>query len=179
MKAQWHGEPFYDYKNRKWLITFETEEKPVKYDSTKDKELSVEVKEYRQKRSINANNYFHSLVGKIAEVQGVSHTEIHNHLIAEYGQLDEDIKNIIMDDSIPWEKLETIHLRPTSATREMDNGKLYRVYIVMRGSHTYDTKSMSRLIAGAVQEAKELGIETMTEKEIERLIDLWKNNGAQ
>lgn len=174
MIAAWHGEPFYDYKNRKWLITFETEEKPVKYDSTKDKELSVEVKEYRQKRSLNANSYFHLLVGKIAEVQGVSHTEIHNHLIAEYGQLDEDIKNIIMDDSIPWEKLETIHLRPTSATREMDNGKLYRVYIVMRGSHTYDTKSMSRLIAGAVQEAKELGIETMTPAELERLVSQWK-----
>lgn len=74
MIAAWHGEPFYDYKNRKWLITFETEEKPVKYDSTKDKELSVEVKEYRQKRSLNANSYFHLLVGKIAEVQGVSHT---------------------------------------------------------------------------------------------------------
>lgn len=174
MIAAWHGEPFYDYKNRKWLITFETEEKPVKYDSTKDKELSVEVKEYRQKRSLNANSYFHLLVGKIAEVQGVSHTEIHNHLIAEYGQLDEDIKNIIMDDSIPWEKLETIHLRPTSATREMDNGKLYRVYIVMRGSHTYDTKSMSRLIAGAVQEAKELGIETMTPIELERMVNQWK-----
>ena len=174
MIAAWHGEPFYDYKNRKWLITFETEEKPVKYDSTKDKELSVEVKEYRQKRSLNANSYFHLLVGKIAEVQGVSHTEIHNHLIAEYGQLDEDIKNIIMDDSIPWEKLETIHLRPTSATREMDNGKLYRVYIVMRGSHTYDTKSMSMLIDGAVQEAKELGIETMTPIELERLVSQWK-----
>ena len=174
MKALWHGEPFYDYKNRKWLITFETEEKPVKYDSTKDKELSVEVKEYRQKRSLNANSYFHLLVGKIAEVQGVSHTEIHNHLIAEYGQMHEEIKNIIMDDSIPWEKLETIHLRPTSATREMDNGRLYRVYIVMRGSHTYDSKEMSRLIDGTVSEAKELGIETMTPAELERMVSQWK-----
>ena len=31
----------------------------------------------------------------------------------------------------------------------------------MRGSHTYDSKEMSRLIDGTVSEAKELGIETM------------------
>jgi hypothetical protein len=33
---------------------------------------------------------------------------------------------------------------------------------------------MSRLIDGTVSEAKELGIETLPEKEIERLKELWK-----
>lgn len=34
--------------------------------------------------------------------------------------------------------------------------------LVMRGSHTYDTDEMAKLIDGTVYEAKELGIETMT-----------------
>lgn len=83
---------------------------------------------------------------------------------------------VIMRESIPWEKLDTIHLRPTTATRILDDGKLYRVYIVMRGSHTYDTKEMSTLIDGVVQEAKELGIETMTPDEIERMKAAWQGN---
>ena len=83
---------------------------------------------------------------------------------------------VIMRDSIAWEKLDTIHLRPTTATRILDDGKLYRVYIVMRGSHTYDTKEMSTLIDGVVQEAKELGIETMTPDEIERMKAAWQGN---
>ena len=163
--------------NRKWQISLELDEQPDFYDRLKDKDISVEIKQYRQKRSLNANAYFHTLVDKIAAKQRVTHTEIHNRLIADYGTLDDQINNIILDDSIPWLRLETIHLRPTTATRTMDNGKLYRVYLVMRGSHTYDTAEMSRLIDGTVEEAKALGIETLTNDEIERMKSLWMNSG--
>lgn len=175
MKVRYHGQPFYDRSVRKWLFTLESETAPA-YDGLSDKDLSIDIKQYREKRSLSANAYFHVLVGKIAEVQEISRTEIHNHLIAEYGCMDDDIKSIILDDDIPWQKLDSIHLRPTTHTRVMDNGKLYRIYIVMRGSHTYDTKEMSRLIDGTVSEAKELGIETLSDKEIERLKSLWKKD---
>ena len=95
MRGRWHGEPFRDFKNRKWLVSFEIDEAPMIFDRTREKDLTIEIKEYRQKRSLNANAYFHTLVDKIAEAQGVSHAEIHNHLIAEYGCVDEDIKNLI------------------------------------------------------------------------------------
>lgn len=174
MIGKYHGLPYHDITIKKWLITFEVDEPPLEYDKHKDKVLTIEVKEKREKRSLSANAYFHVLVDKIAEVQNVSHVEIKNQLIARYGFMDEDIKNIIMDDEIPWEKVESMHLRPTTATKVMDNGKLYRVYIVMRGSHTYDTKEMARLIDGTVSEAKELEIPTMTEKELERMKQLWE-----
>lgn len=173
MKARWHGQPFKDYGIGKWLLTFEVDEIPA-YDDLKDKELNLEIKQYREKRSLNANAYFHVLVGKIAEVTGQSHTEVHNQLIADYGQVDTNVQNIIMDDAIPYLRLEGLHLMPTTATRMMDNGKLYRVYIVMRGSHTYDSKEMSKLIDGTVYEAKELGIETLTSSELERMKQQWK-----
>lgn len=175
MRGKWHGFPYKDTAIRKWLITFEVDDIPQMFDRTKDKELNIEIKEHREKRSLNANAYFHVLVDKIAEIQGVSHSEIHNHLIAEYGVVDTDIKNIILDDDIPWQKLDNIHLRPTTNTKVLDNGRLYRVYYVMRGSHTYDTKEMSRLIDGTVSEAKELGIETMTPAEIERMKQQWES----
>ena len=173
MKARFHGQPFRDHQIGKWLTTFETDELP-NYDDLKDSDLEIQIKEYRKRRSLNANAYFHVLAGKIAEATGQSHTEAHNHLIAEYGQMDAEVQNIIMDDEIPYLRLETLHLRPTTATRMMDNGKLYRVYYVMRGSHTYDTKEMARLIDGTVSEAKELGIETLTPDELERMKQQWK-----
>jgi hypothetical protein len=46
---------------------------------------------------------------------------------------------------------------------------------VMRGSHTYDTREMSRLIDGTVEEAKELGIETLTPEQLERMKASWGN----
>lgn len=173
MRGRWKGEPFRDYQNKTYLVTFEVDDASI-FDKTKDKDIDIEVKEHREKRSLNANSYFHVLVDKIAEVQGVSHAEVHNLMIARYGYMDKDIKNLILNDEIPWQKLESLHLRPTTATKVLDNGKLYRVYIVMRGSHTYDTKEMSRLIDGTVSEAQEIGIETLPPAELERLKSLWK-----
>lgn len=43
----------------------------------------------------------------------------------------------------------------------------------MRGSHTYNTAEMSKLIDGTVSEAKELGIETMTPDQIEEMKQKW------
>lgn len=173
MQGRWHGQPYFDYKERKWLVTFEVDVTPSIYDETKDKPLSIDVKPYRQKRSLNANAYFHLLVGRIAGVRNVSHTEVHNWMIRDYGQIDTDMNVLIMRDDIPWDRLDTIHLKPTSGTRVLDDGKLYRVYYVMRGSHTYDTKEMSILIDGVVNEAKELGIETLTPDELERMKAAW------
>lgn len=145
------------------------------YDSLKDAEqLDIVIRKHRKKRSLNANKYFHKLVDEIAKVLHSSHTEVHNKLISEYGQIDTDIETIILEDSVPWLKAESMHLRPTTATKVLDNGRLYRVYFVMRGSHTYDTAEMSKLIDGAVSEAKELGIETMTLDELERMKQMWK-----
>lgn len=116
--------------------------------------LDITARRHRKKRSLSANVYFHVLVGKIAAKLGESITERKNDLIAEYGVIDEDIRTIILLDSIDWRKVDSLHLRPTTATRVLDDGKLYRVYYVMRGSHTYDTSEMSRLIDATVAEAK-------------------------
>lgn len=174
MKARWHGAPFLDHSIRKWLIALELDEAPVVYDQTKDKDLNVEIKIHRNKRSLNANSYFHVLIGKIAAAMNISHQESHNLMIARYGEVDSEVKNIIMADDIPWMKLETIHLRPTSHAKTMENGKVYRIFEVMRGSHTYDTKEMSILIDGVVSEAKAMGIETLPPDELERMKQRWK-----
>lgn len=176
MKGQFATAPSKIWGSNKWLISFEVDEEPAIFDKLKDKDLNIEIKQFREKRSLNANSYFHLMVDKIAAVLRSTHTEIHNWLISEYGQIDEQINNIILDDKIEWRKIETIHLRPTTATRVMDNGKLYRVYWVMRGSHTYDTAEMSRLIDGTVEQAKDIGIETMPPDEIERMKALWNGD---
>ena len=134
-------------------------------------EGQYEVKEHRQKRSLNANAYHWVLVGKIAERMNLSNTEVHNQMIADYGQIDEDVKTIILRDDIEWKKLDNLHLRPTTATRVLDDGKLYRVYHVLRGSHTYDSREMAVLINGVIQEAQALDIETITPYEKQMMLE--------
>lgn len=78
-----------------------------------------------------------------------------------------------MDDDIDAYNVEFVHLQPTSRTTTNQKGKVFRVNLVMRGSHTYDTDEMAKLIDGTVYEAKELGIGTMTPNQIREMKERW------
>lgn len=47
---------------------------------------------------------------------------------------------------------------------------MYRTYMMLRGSHEYDTREMSQLIDGLISECREVGIETLTPGELERMM---------
>lgn len=135
-------------------------------------DLSVEMKKYRAKRSLDANAYFHVLVGKIADTLTISKAKAKNMLICRYGQpqLLPDGSIMIYKTNAPeefmWEQ-EAVHAIPV---RYEDKATFYKIY---RGSHTYDTKEMSLLIDGTVVDAKELGIETMTPAELAEMKARW------
>ena len=67
---------------------------------------------------------------------------------------------------------EDIHVKPIG--REYSDGCEWVRFAFMRGSHTYNTAEMSRLIDGTVAEAKQLGIETLPPSELERMKAAWE-----
>ena len=171
-----------NWQNGKFRLTFEIDrDVSGELDGLLGCDLKIKAVRWREKRSLDANAYYWVLVGKIAEVLKTSTTEIHNEMLSNYGRpeiVNERLMTIILLDSIDWKRIEYIHLKPTTATRTLDDGKLYRVYYVMRGSHTYDTKEMSTLIDGIVSEAKGLDIETLTPDELERMKVAWHGEAS-
>lgn len=149
----------------------------MKFLFNQDRDKVFDLTEHKEKRSNNANAYFHKLCSLIAECLNVSMIEVKNKMISDYGQLhfleDGSLDWSVKPDSFNWMKCETEHYQP-SDRYVMDKGRKYFVYFVMRGSHTYNTKEMSRLIDMTIQEAKELGIETLPPAEIERMLNRWK-----
>lgn len=171
-----------NWLNNKLQVTFELESDVTEaVQELTEKDIRLKAVRWTNKRSLSANAYFFVLVGKIASATRQSVTETHNQLIADYGFpeiLDNSLFTVILRDDVEWRKLDTIHLHPTAGTRVLDDGKLYRVYYAMRGSHTYDTAEMARLIEGTVSEAKLLGIETLTPDELERMVSTWQGSGT-
>lgn len=151
---------------------------PEAVDAMQNIDLRITAVKWREKRSLTANAYFHVLVAKIAEAVGASNTEVKNDLINRYGFPEIPGVQMILREKDDWRKLEGVHLHPTSATQVLGNGELYRVYYLMRGSHTYDSKEFSRLLDGTISEAKELGIETLPKEEIERMIKQWQGSAS-
>lgn len=142
--------------------------------------VAVVLKKWRKKRSLDANAYYWALVSKIAEKTRTSKEEVHNLMLRRYGQpmKEEDGTAVILSvlDNIDLSKNEDIHVKPIG--HGTVQGRHFTHYLLLRGSHTYDTHEMSVLIDGVVSEAKEMGIETLPPEELERMLASWKGGNT-
>ena len=173
-----------DMINKKTRITFEVNEREKAIESVPDleqKELKISVTQKRKRRSLNANAYYWVLVGKMAEVLQITSAYIHNTMMRRYGQIqvfDDQAVRVVLKETEEVRKrvdeAEDVHLRPTAELRKGKDGLMYRTYLLLKGSHEYDTKEMARLIDGIVSDARELGIETLPPHELERMLANWK-----
>lgn len=160
-------QPVIDYATGRLTVLFAPDQDfRQAYEELKGKDkLSLEIKAYRRKRSLNANAYYWTLVTKLAKVTGLSNPECHNMMLRGYGQ-PEVFENKCVYLTIPdTEEAEKrvnnatdYHLQPTSQVREGNDGIMYRTYKLLRGSHTYDSEEMTRLIDGLISECKHAGI---------------------
>lgn len=137
--------------------------------------LKIEIKKYRENRSLNANAYFHLLVHKIAEKINIGNDECKIRMNLEYGtpkMLDE--KTLFAIQVPKGANIREIYHYSKWVKEIIDNGITKDVYILYKETHTLNTKEMSRLIDGVVYECKQLGIETMTPSQIADMISLWR-----
>lgn len=140
------------------------------YEELKDCEkLSLEIKKYRARRSLDANAYAWVLMSKLADVLHSSKEEVYEEMLQKYGTLYEDEDGYItitVKSTVAVDKLEGHWLRLRS------NGD-YTGYAMIKGTSEYDTAEMSRFIDGIVSECKDQGIQTITPDEIEEMKQKW------
>lgn len=146
-------------------------------EQMKEKPEAVwDISEHKQKRSLDANAYFHVLCDKLRLKLGISMARCKNNLIADYGQIQylPDGTPMIYKTNAPdtyMSELETIHTKLVKVAEE--NGKEVYFYRIYRGSHEYNSSEMAKLINGTVEECKLQGIETLTPMELARMNELW------
>ena len=130
------------------------------YNQEKDKKF--EIKEKREKRSLSQNSYAWELITKIGNVLRKSKEEVYLQILKDYGQ--SEIVSILSSIEPKgyfkyYEKIGT----------GIVNNKEFTHYKIFKGSSEFDSKEMTILIDGIIQECKQLGIETLTPDEIEKL----------
>ena len=136
-----------------------------------------EIKEHREKRSLDANAYCWVLLDKLADAIRSTKEEIYLQKVREVGpykdfSLAEDEAKTFR---VAWEKLGT-----GWPTEQVDYGRdgdrvVVRAYY---GSSTYNTKQMSRLIDSIVQDCKDLGIETLPPEKLAAMKEEWGRASA-
>lgn len=164
-----------DWRNkRKWVVAFEVEANPESIEELEKKELKLTAKPYRQRRSLNANAYMWVLTDKIAEKTNETVDEAHKRHILTYSHtetIDDMPVTVTVRRDVDMDKVEGYwrHYYDSS------DGKWRSYRMIKRSSH-FDTKEMSNFLERIVEEAKELGIDTATPEELERMLKLYEQN---
>ena len=109
----------------------------------RDSEVCFEVKKWKDKRSLQANAYFHVLVNAIASYQDLGDDEVKRGLVEEYGTLakDED-GNYVMAVIPADEDIHAYHPYARCIGSEIIDGKPHSCYLIYKRTHELDTKAM-------------------------------------
>ena len=163
-----------DFITKKPMIKFLINEEPHGIEAFEGKDLKIKVNKATNPRSLDANAYFHVLCDKLRLKLNMSMARMKNMLITSYGQIEyieEGVPAAMKSNITPeqFAEMEEPHLKYVKMSDD-----LAYMYILYRGSHTYDTKEMHQLLEGTIQECQMQGIETKTPDEIARLEALWE-----
>ena len=144
--------------------------------SLKDDEIDVEIKKHSKKRSLNANAYAWVLMTQIAKEMSkdapMDKWTVYKELLKTYSNSFEYL--VVKEESLP--RLEkAFRVIEVLGEGVLGKDKAYQVQAYY-GSSTFTKEEMKPFIDGIVQEAKQLGIETETPEELERMVSLWESN---
>lgn len=131
------------------------------------KKYVIEVKQYRNKRSLDANAYCWVLITELANVLRMDKDKLYEQMLKSYGQ--SEIFSIRSDIDV-----KGYFKYYDEFGKGYVNDKEFTHYRVYKGSSEYDTREMSILIDGVIQECQQQGIETMTPDELAALKEAWK-----
>lgn len=144
-----------------------TIEQIIQYLFIQDKTKKYEVKEYKKKRSLNANNYFWELTTQLANVMRMDKEETYFRLLQKYGQ--SEMVSVVADiDVKPYFKYYT------EAGESILNGKLFKHYKVYKGTSEMNSKEMWILTEGLISECEIQNIPTKPKEEIASLLESWQ-----
>ena len=147
-----------------------TEIQQFLYKLDKNTVYDLKIDKHRNKRSLDANNYAWHLINEIANALRMSKEEVYLRMLKDYGQRE----YVSMLANVNPSRISKYYEEQGTFKHNNNTFKSYMFYI---GTSQYDSREMSVFIDGLVQEARQLGIETLEDIEIQELLKEMEKNG--
>ena len=176
MTGQYHSVTL-DYKTNKPIISFSFNDKEIldHLDEYTGVELDIEIKKHREKRSLDANAYFHVLVNKLSKVANLSDEETKIKMNLDYGTIARNIDGTKVGVEVPkGTDIKQFYPYAKWYGERQVGDLMFDKYLFYKPTHELDTKEMAQLIDGVVRECKQVGIETLPQEELNSLLKEWK-----
>lgn len=143
------------------------------YEKLRETDVSVDLKKFHKKRSLDANSYCWVLLDKLAETTGRGKTDLYRHYIKDVGGNSETVCVVNKAAEKLREGWEHNGLGWATDTMPSKLEGCTNV-ILYYGSSTYDTAQMARLIDLIVQDCRALGVETLPPYKLAAMVEEWK-----
>lgn len=128
-------------------------------------ELKISVSKPSVKRSLDANAYMWVLCQKMAEILETTKDEIYRIMLNKYGPFTTMFvkRDLVNKIGSLWKAYDIIGTMKK-------NGEEYVQIRCYYGSHEFDSVQMSHFINNLQNEAIELGIDVLPQKELEKIV---------
>lgn len=164
---------FRDFRTGRFAMTLELEGvTEAQLQELDDKDLRLNLKRWREKRSLDANSYAWVLITEIARKIGSTKEEVYELFIqrnAPWAQDENGYIIITVKAEVDMSRIQG-HWKRLKAS---EDGK-WVSYAMLEGSSEFDSQTMSEFIDMIKDEAERLGIDTATPDEIERMKATWQ-----
>ena len=144
-----------------------TQTEVINWALEQDKEQKLEIKIYKPKRGLKANSYYWELENELANVLRIDNETLHFLLLQKYGQV--EMVSVLADIDVSGYFKYYVE-----AGESVLNGKTFKHYKVFKGTSEMNSREMSILIDGLVEECKTQGIETRPDEEVKSMLKEWK-----
>lgn len=130
------------------------------YDEPKGK--IYEIKEKKNKRSLDQNSYSWVLQGELSKKLTIPLQEVHFNMLKSYGAFEvvSVLENVNLNGYFKYYEVFGISKL---------NGKVFKHVRVYKPTSEMNTLEMTHFIDGVIQECQNLGIPTLTEEQVRKM----------
>lgn len=170
----------FDYVFHKPKITLQLTKQndllSTEFNKLQDEEvLDIDLKKEKQQRGLQANKYFHSLVNELARYNrsaghAISDEEMKININLSYGTIAKDDNGKVLGAKVP-KGTDIKQFYPYSKWYKEDDG--CDCYLFYKRTHQLNTKEFYQLIKGLERECKDVGIETLEDKEFNSMMEAY------
>ena len=138
----------------------------------KDTDYRIKLVKWREKRSLDANDYLWKLEELIAFATKSTKAEVHAENLQKYGFRDYECKPMTISADDDPDKIcppmPDGHKYYWEFIKASDDGR-FKAYRRIRGTHELDSREFSHYLDFVIEEAKAQGIETLPPQRIEEM----------
>ena len=148
------------------------------FDELNEKDVDIEIKKHSKRRSMDSNNLAWALIDQIAAKLKKKKSEVYREAIKDIGGVSDIVcvRDFAVDKLISGWTHKGLGWQAECEPSKLPGCTNVTLYY---GSSVFSTAQMSALIDSLIQDCNALGIETITQAEIDKSLAVWAKKAGE